>query len=203
MTVRVWDPLLRLFHWGLVGAVAVAWLSSEEGQPLHQAAGYVAAGLIAFRLLWGFIGPRYARFAQFIHGPAAVAGYLGAMLRGRERRYLGHNPAGAVMIVALLLSLSGTIFTGWLMAEPNRLAMLPTLPAAVSPAFAEEHESGSRGAVGAVSVKDLHGALADLTLLLVALHLVGVAFASLRHNENLARAMVTGRKRAPDPDDVS
>ncbi len=204
MTVRVWDPLLRLFHWSLVAAFAVAWLTSEEGQPLHQTAGYVAAGLIGFRLIWGLIGPRYARFAQFIRGPAAVAGYLGAMLRGRERRYLGHNPAGAAMIVALLLALSGTAFTGWLIAEPTRMAMLPALPGVVSPAFAdEENDEGPRGEAGEGAIEELHGALANLTLLLVVLHLGGVAIASLRHRENLPRAMVTGRKRAPGPDDIA
>lgn len=75
MTFRVWDPLLHLFHWGFAAAFAIAWLTSEEGQPLHQTVGYATAGLIGFRLIWGLIGPRYARLAQFIRGPAAVAGY--------------------------------------------------------------------------------------------------------------------------------
>ena len=116
-TVRVWDPLVRLFHWGLVAAFATAWLTADEVQPVHEFAGYTVAGLVAFRLIWGLAGSRYARFAQFLKGPGATLAYLGSMLRGSERRYLGHNPAGAAMIVALLLTLSGTAFTGWLMAE--------------------------------------------------------------------------------------
>ncbi len=136
--VRVWDPLVRGFHWSLVGAFAIAWLTAEELQPVHEIAGYMVAGLVAFRLVWGVIGSRYARFAQFLRGPSATLAYLGDVARGRERRYLGHNPAGAAMVLALLLTLSGTAFTGWLMEEPARIAMLPDLPQIVAPAFADE-----------------------------------------------------------------
>jgi len=122
--VRVWDPLVRLFHWSLVAAFAVAWLTADELSTVHEIAGYVVAGLIAFRLVWGFVGSRNARFAHFLKAPGATLSYLGDMARGKERRYLGHNPAGAMMIVALLVMLSGTALTGWLMAEPTRLAML-------------------------------------------------------------------------------
>ncbi|MDE3078576.1 MAG: cytochrome b/b6 domain-containing protein [Paracoccaceae bacterium] len=204
MTIRVWDPALRLFHWALVGAFALAWLTSEEGRSLHETAGYVVAGLIGFRLVWGLVGPRYARFAQFVPGPGRLLSYAGDMLKGRERRYVGHNPAGAAMIVALLLSLSGTALTGWLSAEPARMAYLPSAPALVSVARADEaggYGEGGEGSEG--GLKDLHGALANLTLLLVGLHVAGVALSSLRHRENLARAMVTGRKRAPEGDDIA
>lgn len=210
--VKVWDPLLRLFHWGLVAAFAAAWLTSEENESLHIWAGYTAAGLIAFRLLWGLAGPRYARFSQFLRGPGTVLGYLGDMLRGREKRYVGHNPAGAAMIVALLLSISGTAFTGWLMVDPARVAMLPSLPAIAAPAYADEDERGEQGEAGEGreggeggegGLEGLHETLANLTLLLIVLHVGGVILASVRHRENLARAMVTGRKRAPGADDIS
>ena len=95
--VRVWDPLVRVFHWGLVAAFATAWLTADELQPVHEFAGYTVAGLVAFRLVWGLVGSRYARFAQFLKGPGETLAYLGDMTRGRERRYLGHNPAGAAM----------------------------------------------------------------------------------------------------------
>ena len=137
-TVRVWDPLVRVFHWGLVAAFATAWLTADEVQPIHEVAGYTVAGLVALRLIWGFADSRYARFTQFVKGPGATLAYLGSMLRRQEPRYLGHNPAGAAMIVALLLTLSGTAFTGWLMAEPDRVAMLPALPQIVSPAWADD-----------------------------------------------------------------
>lgn len=206
-TQRVWDPLVRVFHWSLVAAFAVAWLSAEELSTVHEISGYVVAGLVAFRLVWGLVGSRYARFAQFLKGPAATLGYVGDMVRGGERRYLGHNPAGAAMIVALLLALSGTAFTGWLMEEPERVAMLPELPQIVAPAWADDDgdeygEHGERGEADGV-LKEVHETLANLLLLLVALHVAGVVLASFRHHENLARAMVTGEKRAPGPDDVA
>ena len=205
-TVRVWDPLVRVFHWSLVGAFAVAWLTADELQPVHEVAGYIVAGLVAFRLIWGLVGSRYARFAQFLKGPRSTFTYLGDFLRGKERRYVGHNPAGAAMIVVLLVTLSGTAFTGWLMEEPKRLAMLPAMPQVVAPAWAdddgEKYVYDERGEVEG-SLKELHETLANLMLLLVALHVGGVVLASFRHHENLARSMVTGDKRAGAPGDVA
>jgi len=204
--VRVWDPLVRVFHWGLVVAFATAWLTADELQPVHEFAGYTVAGLVAFRLGWGLVGSRYARFAQFLKGPGETLAYLGDMTRGKERRYLGHNPAGAAMIVALLVTLSGTALTGWLMAEPDRLAMLPSIPAIVAPAWADDdgdaREYGDRGEAEG-PLKEVHETLANLMLLLAALHVGGGVLASFRHHENLARAMVTGDKRAPGPGDIA
>jgi cytochrome b len=206
--IRVWDPLLRVFHWGLVLAFAIAWLTAEELQPVHEFAGYTVAALIAFRLAWGLVGPRYARFSQFLRGPGAVRAYLGDIIRGREARHIGHNPAGAAMVVALLVTLSGTAFTGWLMEEPERQAMLPGIPGIATPAYADSIE-GARGGYGAEGgeaggpVKDVHEVLANLMLLLVALHVGGVVLASMRHRESLPRAMITGDKRAPEAGDIA
>ena len=197
-TVRVWDPLVRAFHWSLVATVALAWLSADEVQPVHEVAGYVVAGLIAFRLVWGLIGGRYARFSQFVKGPGSALAYLRTMLRGTERRYIGHNPAGAAMIVALLLSLSGTALTGWLSADPARVAMLPDMPRIVTPAWADDGREEEEE-----TLEDLHEVLANLSLFLFALHVGGVLLSSLRHRENLVHAMVTGRKRAPGGDDIA
>jgi len=202
--VRVWDPLQRIFHWSLVAAFAVAWLSAEELDSLHEIAGYVVAALVAFRLIWGLVGSHYARFAQFVTGPRATLAYLGAMVGGRERRYLGHNPAGAAMIVVLLLCLSGTAFTGWLLDEPDRMAMLPALPVLVAPAHADEDGDGyGEGEEAGDLIGEAHEVLASLTLLLVALHVAGVVLASVRHHENLSRAMINGEKRAPGPGDIA
>jgi cytochrome b len=204
--VRVWDPVVRVFHWGLVAAFATAWLTADELQPVHEIAGYTVAGLLAFRIIWGLVGSRYARFAQFLKGPGETLAYLGDMTRGRERRYLGHNPAGAAMIVALLVTLSGTAFTGWLMEDEARVAMLPAMPSIVAPALADddgdEREYGARGDVEG-PLKEVHETLANLMLLLAALHVGGVVLASFRHHENLARAMVTGDKRGPGPGDIA
>ena len=202
--VRVWDPLVRVFHWGLVAAFATAWLTADEVQPVHEVAGYTVAGLVAFRLVWGLVGSRHARFAGFVKGPGETLAYLGDMVRGTERRYLGHNPAGAAMILALLVTLSGTAFTGWLMEEPGRVAMLPAMPAVVSAAWADdEGEEDGEGGEAEGPLKELHETLANLMLLLAALHVGGVLLASFRHHENLARAMVTGDKRAPGPGDIA
>ena len=209
--VRVWDPVIRIFHWGLVIAFATAWLTADEIQPVHEFAGYTVAALIAVRVLWGFFGPRHARFSQFVRGPVATARYLGDMARGRETRYLGHNPAGGAMVVAILLTLSGTAFTGWLMTTAPRPAAVAVLtaPALVTPAYADDDEDEGReygeeaGERGGGALKEVHETLANLMLLLVALHLAGVVLASVRHRENLARSMVTGDKRPAEPDDIA
>ncbi|WP_019953307.1 cytochrome b/b6 domain-containing protein [Yoonia vestfoldensis] len=202
--VRVWDPLVRVFHWSLVAAFLVAWLSAEELSTVHEIAGYVVAGLVAFRLVWGFVGSRYARFAQFLKGPAATLSYVGDMTQRRERRYLGHNPAGGVMILVLLVTLAGTALTGWLMAEPARLAMLPQMPQIVAPAWADADQDGAENGLGGEeALEEVHEVLANLMLFLIALHVASVVIASFRHHENLAQAMVTGDKRAPAPGDIA
>jgi cytochrome b len=176
-SIRVWDPLVRLFHWGLAVSFAIAWLTAEAWEDLHYWAGYAAAALIAFRLAWGLLGPRYARFRQFIRSPGVSTRYLTAILRGREPRYVGHNPAGGLMILALLGVLSVTAFTGWMYT--------------------------TEAYWGAEWVEELHEGAASLMLILVLLHVAGVVVAGLRHRENLVRAMITGRKRAPEPGDIA
>jgi len=175
--VRVWDPVVRVFHWSLAASFAVAWASSENWEGVHEAAGYVAGGLVLLRILWGFVGPRYARFAQFVRSPDTVIGYLRAIKGGSERRYIGHNPAGGAMIVVLLVAMAATAVSGWLMTTD---------------AF-----------WGSTVLQHVHSALAHGVLALVVLHVGGVALASLRHRENLARAMVVGVKRAAGPGDVA
>ena len=170
--VRVWDPGVRLFHWSLVTSVASAWCLVDP-RWLHRRIGYVVIGLIAFRLVWGVVGSRHARWADFIPGPVRLISYLAAMARGRERRTLGHNPAGAAMIVALLVLLSGICATGVTMGL-NRW-------------FGQEW------------VEHWHKGMVNGLLVLVALHLGGVVLASLRHRENLVAAMIHGQKDAHDP----
>lgn len=173
-TVRVWDPFVRVFHWSQAALIAVAWLTEDGPKTLHQTAGYIIAGMLALRVVWGFVGPRHARFSDFVRGPSTVLGYMRAMVAGREPRYLGHNPAGGAMVVALLLTVAGTAVTGWLQTTD---------------AF-----------WGSSVMEEIHETLASLILVLVAAHLAGVALASMRHDENLARSMVDGRKRPLDTD---
>lgn len=176
-TVKVWDPLVRLFHWSLAVSYTLAWLTAEELDTVHEWAGYVIAGLLVFRLLWGLAGSKYARFGQCVRSPGTIVGYLKAVIQGKEPRYIGHNPAGGLMIIVLIMALAGTALTGW----------MQTLDAYWGVEWVEEG----------------HEALANLTLLLVALHIAGVVLASFRHRENLARAMVIGRKRAPGAADIA
>lgn len=176
-TVKVWDPAVRLFHWTLVAAFTIAWLTGDDWDRVHETAGYVILALIAFRLAWGLIGPRHARFRQFVRRPSAVTGYLRATVTGREPRYLGHNPAGGAMIVALLAGLVVTAGSGWMMTLDRFW--------------------------GVEWVEEVHETAANLMLVLIGLHLAGVALASLRHGENLVRAMVNGRKRRPAAGDVT
>ena len=202
--IKVWDPLQRLMHWGLALSVAIAWLTAEETGIWHEWVGYVALGLIGARLIWGIVGPRYARFSQFIRGPKTVIDYTRDMFKMREKRYIGHNPLGAVMVGALLLTTAATGVTGWLVAEPARLAMLPEIPAIVAPAFADSDEGGYEyGESEEELLGEVHEVLASLLLLLIAAHIGGVIYASKRHRENLAAAMITGKKPAPSEEDIA
>lgn len=168
--VRVWDPLVRLFHWSLVAAFVTAWLTPHGATgALHQAAGLLAAGLVALRILWGFVGSRHARFADFVRPPRAVLAYLGDIAAGREARFLGHNPAGGAMVLALMAGMLVTALTGWMMTTDRYF--------------------------GVDWVEELHSLATDGMAVLVLLHVGGVILATLRHRESLVRAMVTGLKR--------
>jgi cytochrome b len=181
--IQVWDPLVRIFHWGLVAAFTLAWLTQEEAYDLHLTAGYAVLGLVAFRILWGFVGTRHARFGDFVRGPSRVTAYLRDLRRGSAERFLGHNPAGGIMILLLLaamliIALSGVALEG------------------------AENRSGPLGDTRLFYytdlIKELHEWSSNLALLLVLLHLAGVAHAGWAHGENLVLAMVTGRK-SKDP----
>lgn len=185
----VWDPLVRIGHWVLLGAVAVALITRGEPEGLHQAAGYVVAGYVIWRLFWGVAGPRRARFEDFLRSPLAALRYLADLVSGRAERRLGHSPAGGLMVIALLAALAGTAATG--MAMESRLPVPPAL-AAIAPA--EAGEAGKEDEEGPWA--EAHEALANLVLGLALLHVGGVALASVAHRENLVRAMIDGRKRA-------
>lgn len=167
--VRVWDPVVRLFHWTVVAGCVLNLFILEDGERPHEIVGYVIAGALAVRLVWGFIGTRHARFADFVPTPARLAAYVRALLRGREPRMLGHNPAGAVMMLALMALLAGTCLTGW----------MTTLDAFWGEDWLEA----------------LHETLANAILVLALLHAAAALFESWRHRENLVWSMVTGWKR--------
>jgi len=150
-----------VFHWGLVAAFALAWITGDESQGLHNWAGYAAAADSGPHRL-GFIGSPYARFSQFVRGPGVVGAYLGDVLRRREARYIGHNPAGAVMILVILVTMSGTAFPGWLLVDPTRQAMLPALPQMITAAYADDNgNEGGIGSGGEAELEEVHEVLAN------------------------------------------
>lgn len=196
--VRVWDPFVRVAHGVLALGFAIAWLT--EGKPawLHEWAGYAVGATVALRVAWGFVGPREARFASFVVRPSAALTYLRLLVALRAPRHLGHSPAGGVMVVALLASLAVTTATGmaYLGASRDRGPL-----AALLGAEAARLQAAARGEARVLRparwLKQVHEAAAEVTLLLVIAHVGGVALASFAHRENLPRAMLTGRKRAP------
>jgi cytochrome b len=169
-TVRVWDPFVRIFHWSVVGLFALAFVTGDEIEWLHLTAGYAIAGLVALRILWGFVGPRHARFVDFVRSPRATAAYLSSVVAGRAPRHLGHNPAGGAMVLALIAMITAIAVTGFMMTTDAYW--------------------------GAEWVESLHEGLVYATLGLVGLHVSGVVLTGLAHGENLLKAMITGRKRA-------
>jgi cytochrome b len=175
-TLRVWDRPVRVLHWTLVVSVALSAIGLVALFGVHQPAGYVALAAVLARGVWGVIGSGYARFAQFVRGPRASLRYVGEVARGRAPRFVGHNPLGGWMVVALMGCVSGLALTGWLYTTDAL--------------FGDE------------TVERVHRALAWTLLGLVVAHVAGVLFTSLRHRENLIAAMFSGRKRAPAQDDI-
>jgi cytochrome b len=180
-TIKIWDPLVRLFHWSLVLTFLAAYASGEEWLALHVPAGYAIGALLVFRLVWGIVGPGHARFSDFVRSPAAIRAYLKDLVRLRAPRYLGHNPAGGAMVVALLASLAVTTVSG--------LALYG------SAEFAGPFQGlVSHAPFWADVLEELHEAAANVTVLLIVLHVGGVLVSSVLHRENLVRAMISGRK---------
>jgi cytochrome b len=173
-TVKVWDPLVRLFHWSLAACIFSAFLV-EEGDTAHQVLGYIALGLVASRVAWGFVGTRHARFRDWVRGPRAIRTYLRERIAGTSRRRLGHNPAAGAMMLGLLAGVAAVGITGW----------MQTLDAFW----------------GAAWLENLHEVLAWSLLGLIGLHVLAALVESWHYRENLVAAMIHGRKRAPDADD--
>lgn len=168
-TVKVWDVFVRVFHWSLVVLFAAAFVTSETSEAAHIYAGYGVLSLVTVRLIWGLIGTQHARFTSFVFRPSVVLAYMRDAACFRARRYLGHNPAGGAMVLALLVAVTTTGASGYMM----------TL----------ERYWGQKW------IEEVHELAAHATLVMIALHVVGVIFSSIAHRENLVRSMFTGRKR--------
>jgi cytochrome b len=198
--VKVWDRFVRIFHWSLVGAFAVSYVTEDEAMALHVWAGYLAGGLVLARILWGFIGPKHARFTDFICSPFTAWRYLADLLRFKAPRHIGHSPAGGMMVLFLVAGCLVTVWTGMQQyaAEEGKGPLAWDKPAVVAPALADEDEHEGHDDDDEEEGEDLHEPLAHLTFLLVLFHIGGVILASIVHKENLTRAMVTGLKRPED-----
>jgi cytochrome b len=167
-SVLVWDMPVRIFHWLLAASFAGAWLTSESEsqQMIHYAFGYTAVALVLFRVVWGVIGTRYARFGEFIKGPAETIHHIKSLLTGNQHAGLGHNPAGALAMISLMILILLIGLTGyWSVKE-----------------FLGDFMS------------DAHEVIADLTLAVVVIHIAAAIIMSFTQKENLVRSMVTGKK---------
>ncbi|AAN57448.1 cytochrome b/b6 domain-containing protein [Shewanella oneidensis MR-1] len=183
-TINVWDPLIRIFHWSLVGFFTLAYLTEgeDEWMNIHSYAGYSILTLLVFRLLWGVIGTHHARFNHFITRPSIAWTYLKQLFSGNAKDYIGHNPAGALMIIALITSIAVAGFSGMALYATDSQGPLATSFFATWPEGA---------------LKEVHEFFANFSLFLIATHIGGVIVSSLLHKENLIRAMVTGKKQRP------
>jgi len=166
----IWDAPVRVFHGLMVLSFAGAYLTaeSERWRLLHVTLGYTMAGLVGFRILWGLVGTRHARFNSFVRGPAAVRRYLLALLRGQPEHHVGHNPAGALAIVAMLALTLASAASGWSVYSQ----------------------------IGGDWLEEVHEFAGNLMLAIIGVHIVGVMLASWMNHENLTRAMIDGHKAA-------
>jgi len=164
----VWDISTRIFHWSLVVAYCTSQLTAEEWDTAHEYAGYTILGLVAFRIIWGFVGPRNVRFFTFVKSPSTIMTHLTNMLTGQHTAEAGHNPAGGIMVVVLLFWLALTGLSGW----------LGTILSGNIAAFLEQ----------------IHEILGEFSLLLIAVHVAGVIAMSLLERQDLAKSMIDGKK---------
>jgi cytochrome b len=170
-SVKVWDWPVRVFHWTLAASVIGAYVTgeSEDFERLHHTLGWVAAGLIAFRVVWGLVGTRYARFSEFVRGPAQVWSYIKSLRSHAPQHFVGHNPVGAMAVILLMGLTALSVYTGWLALADNAAEWL----------------------------EEAHEIAANTLITLVLVHVIGVLWSSRTHGENLLKAMLTGRKTAP------
>ena len=178
--IYVWDLFVRVFHWTLVVAFTVAYLTEDDMLNVHVWAGYAVGALVVTRVIWGFIGPEHARFSDFVYTPGETLRYLRDLVLFRAERHLGHSPGGGAMVIILLVLLAATVATGLVVYGGEQQA--GPLAGMFTRDFAESFE-------------EVHEFIANITLALVLAHIAAVVLASFVFRENLIGAMVTGYKR--------
>ncbi len=200
--IKVWDILVRIFHWSLVIAFFIAYFTGEEENNWHIYAGYTVLGLISFRVIWGFIGTKHARFSDFIYSPQTVFQYFKGLLIKHPKHYLGHNPAGGWMVLLLLASIFVVSVSGlkvYALEEGKGPLASSSELTLISDSYANggeyEYESKEDHDEEEEFWEEIHEGATNFTLLLIALHIIGVIVSSKYHNENLIKAMITGKKK--------
>lgn len=168
-TVRVWDPVVRLFHWSLAFAFFANYFVTEEGEGWHRWIGYFAVAWICIRTVWGFVGPGAARWSDCWPTPSRLRAHVSALLSGRDMHRLGHSPLGALVMILMMTAMFALGVTGYMLEEVNAF-------------FGEEW------------LEELHELIANLLMGLVGFHLLAAAIESLRLRENLPLSMITGRR---------
>ncbi len=179
----VWDLLVRFFHWTLVLAFSIAFISEDDYLTIHSWAGYTILSLLIIRIFWGFVGTKHAKFSDFVFSKQDISQFLKDTFSLKAKRYVGHNPAGGAMAVLLIFSLLLTACSGLVVfAIEEGQGPLTFLLSDTSPFWGD-------------IVEELHEFFANFTLFLIAVHIAGVIVESLIHRENLIKSMFTGKKR--------
>lgn len=203
-SVKVWDIYVRIFHWTLLLVVLEQFITGEDLQSVHVPFGYFLIFLILSRTVWGFIGPKHARFNDFIYPPEDIIRYLKGLVNGRPIHYVGHNPAGGLMVIVLLLSLFVTAFTGLkTLAAEGKGPLAVNGSSIVQMAYADDderdHEEGGTYRNGKSETdtiwEEIHEAMTGFMIFLIVIHVCGVIVSSWVHKENLIFSMITGIKK--------
>lgn len=179
--IKVWDFFIRFFHWSLVTSFLIAYITEDDFITIHSIAGYVILALISSRVVWGFIGGQYARFSSFVCSLDKTKQYIKSTFSFSAKRYIGHNPAGGLMIIIMIAILFLTTITGIILYGTENAGPLAGYFYNSSELFKDVLEG-------------IHEFLANFTLLLIIIHVSGVLFESLIHNENLIKSMINGFK---------
>lgn len=179
-TVKVWDIFVRMFHWSLVLALLILFASEDDFLNLHSYAGYTVLVLVISRVVWGFIGTYHARFSNFVTTPKVAINYLKDEIEGDSKRYIGHNPAGGIMIVAMIVTLLIAGFTG-----------LASIATEGQGPLANTFVANFSGEI----LGEIHELITGVVLFLAIFHIGGVIFSSFMEEENLVKSMFNGRKR--------
>ena len=204
-SIKVWDIFVRIFHWTLVGSIIGLYLSGDEFKSVHIHLGYFVTCLVLARIIWGFVGTKHARFNNFLYRPRTIYDYLKSLIKGNPKHYLGHNPAGGLMIIVMLITLLVVVFSGLkTLAIEGKGPLSTTVISILRVAYADEDEhdddhtyrDGHRQNEQKDDFwEDIHELMTSFMIFLIVVHVGGVIVSSWIHKENLIMGMITGIKK--------